>query len=245
MAQGKTNLIDGFSSVQALRHAQKKHGGGRVKVTREADTPAEKPPPSNVATHLSRVSHTAMPSRRAIICYECGYSHTVTGRLHNPFCPKCRKKLETDDRIIEGKWDSDVKTVGNVDIRSGSILEGVTVYGDRIVIAGDVRKAEIKATSQIDLLSGAMLDVTRLKTVTLRIPGKNRVTLAHPLHCKDLEIEGSLKAQVISGGTVRITAGGSLKGGLSCGLLIVEDGGGLIADVELRPNQAKGDNYGN
>ncbi len=240
MAQGKTNLIDGFAAVQAVRRAQTKHGGAR-KDSAQTPKPADKTPPkqSPAALPVKRVGHTAMPTRRSIICYECGYGHTVAGALHNSFCPKCRKKLETGDKVIEGNWDSDVKTIGNVSILPGSIVKTASVYGNNISIAGDVRQAELHATSGIEILSGAKLDVTHLKTVKLHIPAENCIKLSQQLTCRKLEIDGELHADIMAEEIVKITAGGLLKGKVSCPSLIVESGAGLVADVELRPKQGE------
>ena len=176
-----------------------------------------------------------MPSRRTIICYECGYEHTVTGALHNSFCPKCRKKLETGDKQIQGPTAEAVRTIGSIEILPDALLEAVDIVGDRIRIAGDVRQATLRATTLIEILEGAKLDVGRLETDKLSVPAQNRVELTQPIQCQNLEISGTLLAQVTATGSVCIRPGGVLDGTLTCSSLVVEDGGGLRADVKLRP----------
>lgn len=233
MVPAKKNFIDGFTSVQAVRRAGERQGVSAAnKQKRQAPSRADKPPAKKADTR--RAGHTAMPTRHKIECYACGYQHTVAGALKNILCPKCKKKLETGDKAVLGQWDENVSTISNVDIAADSVLGNVKVTGNTITLAGDARKATLKATSQIEVITGAQLDVTRVETHKLKIPAGSSIEINQTVDCVELEIGGELKANVIAKSRVNILEGGVLDGKVKSPALIVQDGGGLRADVDVR-----------
>ena len=153
----RSGMIDGFSSVQAVRH----------KGARKPDTnpPKETAPPSKTEEQRHRsvqsqkvsIGHTALPSRHELVCYSCQYEFVVTGSLDKVFCPKCREQLETGDRTVEGDWKRDILTVGTVHVKNGAKVLGASIIATDIIIGGDCSEANLKPTRQIELETGAVV----------------------------------------------------------------------------------------
>ena len=124
----KPGMIDGFMSVQAVRHQ-----GDRAPDQKPAkDAPAVEKTEASQSDSAqpqkkASIGHTALPSRHELICYSCGYAFVVTGALNKVFCAKCREQLETGDHSIEGEWKQDIRTVGKVHVKQGATVVGATI----------------------------------------------------------------------------------------------------------------------
>lgn len=234
---GKSGMIDGFTSVQAVRRKNERSS--------DVNTPQKKAPlpqvkestPNSAVQQKKKVSigHTALPSRHDLVCYSCQYKFTVTGSLNKLFCPKCREQLETGDHTIEGKWTNDILTVGKVHIKPGAKVIGASIVANDIIVGGDCSEANLKPVRHIELESGAVVSPGVLNSHKVIIRTGAKIALDVPLRCSDLDIYGEIQAKAIPTGTVTIFAGGMLRGKLNASHLIVYDGGGLSADLNISP----------
>jgi cytoskeletal protein CcmA (bactofilin family) len=230
-------MINGFMSVQAVR--RKNDHGPDQKPPEAPSPPKETRHPSAPPPQASRIGHTALPSRHELICYSCEYSFTVTGRLDKVFCPKCREQLETGDHIIEGEWRDDVRTVGQVHVKPGATVHGATIVATDIIIGGNCDNAILNPTRRIELETGASVTPRVLDMHTILIRKGERLSFTAPLRCQDLELHGELQAQAMPRGTVTVHPGGMFRGTLKTSHLIVHDGGGLSAMLEITPEPPK------
>jgi len=234
----KPGMIDGFMSVQAVRHKGEhkpddKSPPGKSPPEKQEETQSDSVPLQKKAS----IGHTAMPSRHELVCYSCGYAFVVTGKLGKVFCSKCREELETGNHEIEGEWKQDIRTVGRVHIKSGATIDGATVIATDIVIAGDCSKANLQPTRRIELETGAIAPPGVLDAHPVLIRAGARLSLKKPLHCFDLDIHGELQADAAPNGTVTIHPGGMFRGKLKAAHLVVHDGGGLSADLHIKPEE--------
>ena len=235
-------MIDGYTSVQAIRHKQE-HGQSeniptqtRVPVAAPQDAVPES---GGDAAKKAAVGRTALPTRHDITCYSCGYSFVVTGRLDKVFCPKCREQLETGDYDIEGEWTQDVLTVGKVYIHSGAVVKGAAITANDIIIAGDCCEANLQPVRHIELESGAVVPTAVLADRKVIIRSGASLSFATVLHCTELEIRCELSASAQPSGLVTIFAGGFFRGSLECRHLVVHDGAGISAELKILPERSR------
>lgn len=232
------NVIDGLASIRAARRAGET-GHGRKLKTRPSQTrlpDADTPPEGSQRTIASRIGSTAVPPRHDLLCYECGYAFVVRGRIQKPICPKCHCSLAMDDLCIRGEWAGDVKTIGSVEITTdGRITEGSIVARD-LVLEGDARGGRLRVGRRLELGARARYSPRQTTFRDMRIRPGARITLRHKVSCRNLDIEGRLKASVTCEGMVRIKAGGVLEGALHAPHLEVEEGGGLRATIKVQPH---------
>jgi len=224
-------VIDGFSSVQAIRRAQRRT---------ETDTPGRsggKPDQQKENGHAkkagARIDHTVIPGKHEIICYECDYLFMLAGRIQDTMCPKCHKPLKVTDHVIDGEWAESLRTIGTINIKEGAVLNGSELRARDIILAGNAENGIIRAGRRLELCKGARLNMakTRMKDVFVRKGGE--FEFSSTITLRDLEIEGSLKARIFADGLVIIKNGGTLDGELHTPHLVVEDGGGLKARVVI------------
>jgi cytoskeletal protein CcmA (bactofilin family) len=228
----KTTVIDGFSSIQAVRRSGKESPEVRTRPSRsklpasradhadEGDRPAK-----------AKIGHTALPTRHDIVCYECGYEHTITGRIHNAFCPKCHQELETGDVVVEAETDRTIKTVGAVEVKAGGVLRNASVIASQLVLAGTVENSVVNIGDRLVIHKGAKVDLHQVKYRNLVIAAGAKFTYRKKISCRNVTIDGELRGKLHPSGVARIRAGGLLRGEIHSQHLIVEDGGGLKAKV--------------
>lgn len=236
------NIIDGFNSVQALKRVASRaptkprihdsaDKGSTVAAPVAADATA--PPPPRLGGHI------VVPAKRLVICYACGYSHTISGKMHHSYCPKCRTNLNTEDVLVSGPRSEDVLTIGNVTIGpEASFTPGVKVTGQKVFLDGDATPlASLRATEVLEVGSHAKFDAAIVDNVSgmVRIPAENDVTLDTRLACAELEIFGTLRASVSVMQSARIHPGGMLIGAFHGPTLLMKDGAGLIGEIDLSP----------
>ena len=223
-----TNVIDGYASVQAVRRAKDRHAPKPS--PRPVTTPAAAPKPPRPR------AHTVMPDKHEIICYECGYTFPLTGRIRDTYCSKCRAQLLVKDHTIEGEWSEPVRTIGRIEIADTGVLrEGAELNARTVVVAGDVRQGTIRANDRLEIRAGAKLKPEQISARTLIIQPDGDLTLRGTLTCQDLEVAGRLTADIVAEGRVTIHPGGRLKGSLDASHLTVEEGASLVADLNIHP----------
>ena len=243
MSPRDTNIIDGFASVQAMkRAATRAPAKARVHDSHQVALPAEssaEAPVGAVAPPTRAGGHVIVPTKRLVICYACGYSHTLSGKMHSPYCPKCRTIFNTEDVVVAGPRSEDVLTIGNVTIApEAAFAPGVKVAGQNILLDGDATPlAALTATESIEIGARAKFDPAIVDNVSgvVRIPAGNEIALDARLNCSEVEIRGTLRADVVVMKAARVFSGGALIGAFHGPSLIVEDGAGLVGEVDLSP----------
>lgn len=232
----KHGMIDGYHSVQAARRA-----AGRDRPAAPEPPPTAPPPPAppgGEPGRPQRASHTALPTKHHIACYSCTYEFTVTGQLKNLICPKCREQLESGDIDVQGPWSRDVKTVGTVNIQPDAILTSGTIIATDIVVRGDVRKADLRPTRRIELAMAAVINPVQLEGRDVYVRPEAQLAFDATLRCRILDVAGELTATLEPGGCVTIRAGGCVRGAIKAAHLVIEDGAGLSARLDIRPTNA-------
>lgn len=249
MSTRDPNVIDGFASVQALKRAS-----ARSAIKPKLHDSTDEPSPAKQAADAAESAdtakampaapsraggHVAVPSKRLVICYACGYSHTVSGHMHNSFCPKCKIKLNTEDVTVAGRHVENILTIGNVAIMADAeFAPGLSITGQNITLDGDATTlASITATESLEIRSNAKFNAETLHNITgkIIIAAENEVHMNLPLRCSQLEIFGCLRAQVSVTQSAHIRSGGLLEGAFHGPTLLVDEGGGLMGDVDLSP----------
>jgi len=223
-------MIDGYSSVQALRRLDGK-ASPRAKPPEESalDEGAAAPPKP------AGFGHTALPTRHELICYSCGYAFVVTGRLDKVICPKCRTQLETGDKHIDGAWSGNLKTVGRVYINSGATVTSSSIVAMDIRVAGICRNTRLEPTRHLELDSGAQVEIDKLGKQRLVIIEDAKLTFDEPLRCRSLDIHGELQADARPSERAILHPTGMFRGTLHAPRLIVHEGAGLKAHLHIAP----------
>ena len=233
----RANMIDGLSSVRAVRHSGRAARDPRLRQSRstlpalDGRAPAKPDEPAL----RGRIGRTVIPPSQEVFCYECGYRHKVTGRMHNTICPRCHKTLDNSDHAISGKFSHNLRTIGNIEIGPDASLSNASLTARDIIVAGSAGDSRLQACRCLELRSGASVDLSLVEARDLKISAGGRFSFTGEITCHNLYVCGELRANVHAAGTVRIEQGGCLRGRLHGASLIVEEVGGLKARLKILP----------
>jgi len=234
----KPNLIDGFTSVQAVRRSGDTPSGPRFRPSRTTLPGMEKmnAGEEGIRKPGGRIGHTVLPVKHEVECYECGYPFKLPGHLYDTFCPKCHKPLVMTRCIIDGECTGITKTIGTIEIKKEGILKDAELIGGDVILAGNAKEGTIHATRRLELCAGAEFDFVGIRTKDLFIRRGGKFVVSGKIFCRNLEVEGKLRSRIFSAGTVIIRSGGYLLGEVRGPHLIVENGGGLKAKISVGIN---------
>lgn len=181
----------------------------------------------------AQVRQGAVPSKQLIECYECGYRFQLHGRVPKTNCNKCRATLDLSDHTIENRWTGALKTAGTVRVTADGVVEAGSIIAYDFILEGKVEAGLVKAMRKLELRPGARFSEHNLKAPDLVITPGASIAFLEPAEYRDVEIAGTLRANLHASGMVIIHTGGLLEGEIHGGHLIVEDGGGLRGMLEI------------
>lgn len=236
-AKAKPAAKDATSSTKEAM-ASRAVAGVRPRV---ASSPTRAMPVASTTTTTSGVTPmktigvTVAPKKRIVTCYSCGYSFTATGKLHVPYCPKCKLVLCVDDMVIDGEQTTDIQTIGDVVIKpTAKLTEGITINGRSVTIGGDVSKcAAVLASEQICLETGAVFSPSVLEKTHVVIPAGAVINASAVLKCRRLTVEGKVIGAVNALECLEIKAGGHVVGDVVAPSLVMELGAGLTGACQI------------
>jgi len=227
-------VIDGFASVQAVRRAgknrKKPHYGQSRTTLPAADKKART---GTKAGPRAKIGHTVVPDIFEIVCYECGYTFNLRGRIQKTYCPKCRKTLVADEQIIESDWSGRVKTIGTVQVRNGGSLTKAHVVVGSLILDGRIEESTTKIGRRLELGSNASGDIAKIDTRDILIRADAKLSYRAKLRCENLIVEGDFRGTVEVSGLVTVMSGAFLQGRVKAARLLLHEGGGLKATVKI------------
>ena len=227
----KSNEVDGFSLVKAVRHA--KEEGHQPPAPTPVPASAEAPPPAEKAP--ARIGRTALPSKNEIFCYNCGYTFQITGKVQTLYCAKCRTILEKKDVELEGESTADVTTTGNIRLGPQAVLKGGTLTGRDVILQGRMEGGSIKAFRRIQIEPGATWVQEQITATDLRIAAGATVEWKGKVLFRNVDVYGALSVNLACSGLLSVFPGGHFRGTLQGAHLMVEEGGGLNGEFRVEP----------
>lgn len=233
--KGKVEPVSGFHVVRAVKHVRDQQGSAPPPPKKPPRAPPEPPPdhPDDGKPSSARIGKTAVPNKYEYECHKCGYQFTIAGKVQTLYCAKCRTILNQSDYTIDQRHDVSIVTAGVVTIKPAGVWAGGELLARDVVIEGRHEGGSIKAMRRVMLGSGASINIADISTKDLLIGAGCVVPLNEPRSFRDVEIAGELSGELTSTGVVTIRSGGHFKGKLVSKHLIVEDGGGLNAEVNI------------
>ncbi len=228
----KVNTLDSYATIRAVARAK------------PASALPKTPPPDNEQSNIApadpqrtgaRVASTAVPVKHQIDCYECGYRFQTHGRVTSTHCPKCRVLLDLIDHTIDTEWVETIKTAGTIRLTPTGVLKSGDLIGADVIIEGIIEGGRARALRTIELAAGAIFSEKSISAPDLRIGPGAEFKFKHTAKYRNVEVSGSLNAKLEVTGLVIVKPGGLLEGEVHAEHLVVEDGGGLRAELHIAP----------
>lgn len=228
----KVNTLDSYATIRAV---------ARTKPTpaSQSPAPADTAAPDETASDAqapgARVARTTLPVKHQIDCYECGYKFQVHGRVTTTHCPKCRALLNLGDHVIDTEWVDTIKTAGTIRLTSTGILKNGDLIGADVIVEGIIEGGRARALRTLELGAGAIFSEKAVSGPDLRIASGADFKFKQDARYRNVEVSGTLHARLEATGLITVKPGGLLEGDIQTEHLVVEDGGGLKAQLHIGP----------
>ena len=181
------------------------------------------------------MARTTLPVKHQIDCYECGYKFQVHGRATTTHCPKCRALLDLGDHIIDTEWVDTIKTAGTIRLTPTGVLKNGDLIGADVILEGIIEGGRARALRTLELGAGAIFSEKAVSGPDLRIAPGADFKFKQEAKYRNVEVLGTLRARLEATGVVTVKPGGLLEGEIQTEHLVVEDGGGLKAQLRIGP----------
>jgi len=225
MAKSRNDgVVDSYAAIKAA---------GRAAQSRGVVVPVPGASSDELQKLGAQVRQGAIPTKQLIECYECGYRFQLHGRVPKTNCNKCRATLDLTDHTISERWSGTLKTAGTVRVTADGVVEAGSIIANDFILEGKVEAGLVKAMRRLELRPGARFSEHNLKAPDLVIGDGASIALIEPAEYRDVEIAGDLRANLRATSMVTIKAGGLFEGLLRAKHLIVQDGGGLKAALQI------------
>lgn len=229
----KVNTLDSYATIRAV---------ARNKPAPATHPPAADEPPAapDEAAHDAqglgaRVARTTLPVKHQIDCYECGYKFQVHGRATTTHCPKCRVLLDFADHVIDTEWVDTIKTAGTIRLTSTGVLKNGDLIGADVILEGIIEGGRARALRTLELGAGAIFSEKAVSASDLRIASGADFKFKQDAKYRNVEVLGTFHARLEATGVITVKPGGLLEGEIQTEHLVVEDGGGLKAQLHIGP----------
>jgi cytoskeletal protein CcmA (bactofilin family) len=239
-AKDKAEPVSGFDIVRAVKQVRDQHGSAPPP-PRPPRAPPGKPPdqPPDDPKPKARIGKTAVPTKYEYTCHKCGYNFTIAGKVQTLYCAKCRTILNQSDYTIDKRHDVSIVTAGMVKIASNGIWAGDSLTAREVVLEGQHECGKIRATHRLVIGPGALPRMGDIEAQDIAITAEASLFMDAVAAYRNIEIAGEFIGELHASGLVTIRPGGHFKGKLVARHLVVEDGGGLSADVDLNPERTE------
>lgn len=236
-AKHKAGEMDGFDIVRAVQHARTQQGSAPPPPRKPPPAPSGKPPdaPDEGLPRSVRIGKTAVPTKYEYTCYQCGYAFTVAGKVQTLYCAKCRTILNQSSYTIDKRHDVSIVTAGTVTITSTGIWAGNSLTAREVVLEGQHEQGHICASNRLIVGPGCLPRMADIEAPDLVVRPETSLFLDAPASFRNVELAGEMTGELEVRDLVTIRAGAHFKGKLTARRLILEEGGGLTADVIVGP----------
>jgi cytoskeletal protein CcmA (bactofilin family) len=160
----------------------------------------------------------------------------VAGKVDLFVCSICRHRMKLEDvELPEGEWSGEVEVGGTVIVPRETVLKGGKVIANDIILQGRMDGGHLKACRLITIGSDAKPDWVRLQTLDLELGKGVNLTPGKPIEGRHLLLHGKFSGNAILTGTLTVHADGDFSGQVRAAGLQVEEGGGLRAQLDIKP----------
>ncbi len=232
MVAREKDIIGGFDVFKAAQRAAREKTGAPNRPEESTGAAPEGPAAApRIGSHIGR---TVLPTKHHVMCYECSYEFTVTGKVKSTFCPKCRTNLTFQDVSVDAEHAGDLKTAGTIRIGPEGVVREGEIFANFIVLEGAVEGGSLFAFRELTLGPDARFDLASVQARDLKIAAGATYQFDE---CRyhHIDVHGELTAHVQATGTVTVRASGCIRGEVNGAHLVVEEGGGLLAQLHIDP----------
>lgn len=183
-------------------------------------------PKTSFMETLSAIGDTpkANISQKPVICFECGRISLVPEAALSAKCHHCSAYINLDDIAIHSRsYRTTARTRGDVLVREGTRLEGITIEARHLTLMGKV-SGNFTCSGTCTIKEDQHIQ-GRLCARELILERKVNATFVQPVSVQNATIAGVFNGTLNCKEKITITRTGKILGDVNCPNLIIEEGG--------------------
>lgn len=185
--------------------------------------------PNNAAKHAPPERHY-----RAVVCFECGHHHKVSGMSTSSLCPNCGSYIDLRDATIKERTTQKIRTRGDVHVEKKGALLGTSITCGNLLVEGQVAGSIYASGTVTFRCSGKVLGEVRC--THLVIERKCSMQFLQPIHSETVEIYGEATGRFHLTGRMFLNRRGTLQGSLNAPSILMEQGAKISGAMEIMPH---------
>lgn len=162
--------------------------------------------------------------QKPVICFECGRISLVPQAAISARCHHCSSYINLADISIHSRsYRTVAKTRGNVLVKEGTQLSGITIEAHHLTLIGRI-SGNFTCTGDC-IIKGDQHILGRIQTRRFILERKTNATLVFPVVAQSAVIAGTFNGTLLCQNSVVITKTGKVLGDINCPNLEIEEGG--------------------
>lgn len=188
---------------------------------------------SGGTTELPTFAGAKQDPGKEVACLKCGRTHRVSKKAQSTICPGCYAPIELIEVKVTGPSSRAVDTRGALRITDKGILSNSWIVCGTARVEG-VFHGHLRCEGEARLALSKPC-TGRVTAGSVLVEKKSTFTCALPMETDQLAVRGTMLADVICHGTIRILSGGRLEGRVRTKAMVVEKGGVFFGHCEIVP----------
>lgn len=166
----------------------------------------------------------AQVPRRRVVCYECGRESEVPAAALSANCIHCHAHLNMANvEIRPSSRRLMVRTLGNVNVQSGTVLSNLSIVCNNMEVNGRV-SGSFRCSGTLSFNVSAVVDGS-ISAGKLVVDKGAEVELSLGAVAEEVALYGSLKGRLQCKGQLHVYRGGSYAGVCKAADVVVDPGG--------------------
>jgi cytoskeletal protein CcmA (bactofilin family)/predicted RNA-binding Zn-ribbon protein involved in translation (DUF1610 family) len=168
---------------------------------------------------------------REVSCFSCNAVQQVSSAAESSLCPKCGSYIDLRDFKITGPFGRSIQTQGEVLISSKGDATSQRILCGSARVEGKMR-GQMLCTNTVYLKMQGKLQGS-IESEKIVVEKKSDTELAKPLRARSIEIDGTVKGDIVCDGKVTINKNGNLSGVVHARSIVVEKGGIFSGELHI------------
>ncbi len=168
---------------------------------------------------------------REVSCFSCNAVQQVSSAAESSLCPKCGSYIDLRNFKITGPFGRSIQTQGEVVITSKGDATSQRILCGTARIEGKMRGQMLCTHTVYVKMQGKLQGSIESEKVV--VEKKSETELAKPIRARSIEIDGTVKGDIVCDGKVTINKHGNLSGVVHARSIVVEKGGIFSGELHI------------
>jgi len=200
-----------------------------------APRPPKRPPRKPWWQPLLRLLMPPKPPRQ-VRCFDCAHTFTVAAAAQSSQCPRCSCYISLTDYEIDGPWNREIHTRGDVTILKAGSVTASSLQAHNLTIIGELR-CPADCSGDVTVMGHGRSPAAPTFRVLPVLRGA-RVEFLQPVTAAQVVIDGQVRGRFHCAGTVLLRRRSHLHGYVRAAAVVIRSGAKHHGVFETAPPPA-------